>query len=152
MHTSVCHSEYPKSHMKAFYPKGFWGVGCFPCHKVSKLLTCCMKCAIANRGLACTKNNYLIWENRRSCDTIIGRAGASPPSHCAGALLYRFLYIYIYIYIYVIQQCHLLVPAGPHAMGKRKAGLITSGYLVKRGKDLLLSELACYKQVLASVL
>jgi len=42
-----------------------------------------------------------------------------------------------------------LVPAGPRATGKRNTGSITSGYL---GKDLLLSELACYKQVLASVL
>jgi len=45
-----------------------------------------------------------------------------------------------------------LVPEGPRATGKRKAGSITSGYLGKRGKDLLLSELACHKQVLASVL
>jgi len=37
----------------------------------------------------------------------------------------------LYISIYVIRRCHLLVPAGPRATGKRKAGSITSGYLVK---------------------
>ena len=44
----------------------------------------------------------------------------------------------LYICIYVIRQCHLLVPAGPRATGKRKAGSITSGYLVKRGKTCCL--------------
>ena len=27
-----------------------------------------------------------------------------------------------------------MVPVGPHATGKHKAGLITSGYLVKQGE------------------
>ena len=62
---------------------------------------------------------------------IVGRAGASPPCHCAGALLYRFIYIYIYI---CHRRCHLLVPTGPRATGKRKASSITSGYLGKRAK------------------
>ena len=31
------------------------------------------------------------------------------------------------IHIYVIRRCHLLVPVGPRATGKRKAGSITSG-------------------------
>jgi len=54
--------------------------------------------------------------------TLIGRAGASPPSRSAGADFY----IYISIYI-----CHpaMMVPGGPRAMRKRKAGSITSGYL-----------------------
>ena len=63
-----------------------------------------------------------IWLNR------IGRAEASSPSRADGAPLY----VYIYI-IYVIRQCHLLVPVGPHAVRKRKAGSITSRYLVKLG-------------------
>ena len=55
---------------------------------------------------------------------MIRRAGASPPSRFAGAL-----------YIYVIRRCHLLVPAGPRATGKRKAA---SGYLAKSGKTCCL--------------
>jgi len=60
--------------------------------------------------------------------TIIGRAGASPPSHYAGADFYI---------------CHPAI-----------AGSITSGYLVAVERDRL-SELGLstsYKQVLASVL
>jgi len=51
---------------------------------------------------------------------LIGRAVASPPSRSAGADFY------IYIYI-----CHpaMMVPGGPRATRKRKAGSITSGYL-----------------------
>ena len=73
---------------------------------------------------------------------MIGRAGASPPSRCAGALLYRFLYIY------VIRRCHLLVPAGPALRANVKPHPVT----LRKVEDLLLSELACSKQVLASVL
>ena len=56
---------------------------------------------------------------------IIGRVGVSPPSRYAGADFY------IYISI-----CHaaMMVPGGPRATCKRKAGSITSGYLVKRVK------------------
>ena len=60
--------------------------------------------------------------------SLIGRVGVSPPSHFAGADFY------IYISIYVIQRYGILVPVGPCATGKCKAGSITSGYLVKRGK------------------
>ena len=51
---------------------------------------------------------------------------ASPPSRYAGADFYIFL------------LCHPAMPpfgaCGPRTMGKRKAGLITSGYLVEQGK------------------
>ena len=53
---------------------------------------------------------------------VIGRAGASPPSRYVGAPLYIFLYM-------SSGDEAFLVPAGPRATGKRKAGSITSGYL-----------------------
>ncbi len=55
---------------------------------------------------------------------LIGRVGVSPPSRYAGADFY----------IYSSGYEAFLVPAGPHATGKHKAGLITSSYLVKRGE------------------
>ena len=76
---------------------------------------------------------------------IIGRVGASPPSRYAGAPLYIFLYM-------SSGDEAFLVPEGPRATGKRKAGSITSGYLVKRGRQSELDFSTCYKQALASVL
>ena len=43
--------------------------------------------------------------------------------------------LFLWSTVYVTRQCHLLVPTDPHIMCKRKAGSITSGYLVKTGKD-----------------
>ena len=45
-----------------------------------------------------------------------------------------------------------MVPEGLCATGKCKASSITSGYLVKRGRQSELNFFACYKQALASVL
>ena len=59
--------------------------------------------------------------------------------------IYKFL---IYLYNYVIRRYGILVPAGPRATGKRKAGSITSGY----SSELDLSRSMFYKQALASVL
>ena len=57
--------------------------------------------------------------------------------------------IYISMYMYVIRQYGIVVPVGPCATGKRKAGSITPGYLV-RLSELDLSTF--YKQALPSVL
>ena len=63
---------------------------------------------------------------------IIGRAGASSPSRSAGAPLY------IYMSSGDTAFWSPRAPTGPHATRKHKGSSITSGYLVKWGKTLVL--------------
>jgi len=76
----------------------------------------------------------------------------SPPSHCAGALLYRFIgRAGAYIYIMSSGDTTFWSPRAPALRANVKPARslpVTWGIR----KDLLLSELACLTKVLASVL
>ena len=51
--------------------------------------------------------------------TLIGRAGASPPSLTTGARrLYIYIYIFIYLFIYIVRPT-VLAPGWPRATRKR---------------------------------
>lgn len=80
-----------------------------------------------------------------TCVCLVGRAEVSPPSHSAGVDFYMHICIWWWSFFWSPQAPMLWANVKMH-------GLITSNYLIKRGKNLDLS--MCYKhlQALASVL